>query len=79
MYVFIEILLPYVSKGVLQSKFVAAMDVFSNVLNDNANPDSLTNSLIKHLIECIGLVLAAQPCAPTISTTNVQSFNAILN
>ena len=79
MYVFIEIIITTRIKGVLQSKFVA-MDVFSNVLNDNANPDSLTNSLIKHLIECIGLVLAAQPCAPTFwaQPKTLQSFNAIL-
>jgi len=77
----LKLLLPHVSKGVLQSKFVAAMDVFSNVLNDSANPESLTNSLIKHLIECIGLVLAAQPCAPTFwaQPKTLQSFNAILN
>ena len=78
----LKLLLPHVSQAVLRSKFVDTMDVFSNVLNGGGqNAGSITNPLVRHLIECIGMVLAAQQCAPTFwaQPKTLQSFNAILN
>ena len=78
----LKLLLPHVSQAVLRSKFVDTMDVFSNVLNGGGQgAGSITNPLVRHLIECIGMVLAAQQCAPTFwaQPKTLQSFNAILN